>query len=246
MSKVYKAKIKKFLGQDVRTITDEYNKTWLVVNDFFSCLGRNTDNGNAQTSDIDKMDEFLKDIGKTSESLKLTLAVGRKKKNANNTQNLNCISIDVAPILTTQFKPIKSNKRTEEENEEIKNKWIDFMKFVNQLLEDNEAHKFIITDKENQKTKISTAMEAGGDPMKINMRVNKVMAQLLNLKDKNGKEISSIKKDELKIFQANTTIDLLKAREYVLDKFVNAFEITSDYDLSEQKSYQLAKKHYNL
>lgn len=245
MSKIYKAKIKKFLGQDIRTVTDEHNKTWIVVNDFFSCLGRNTNDGFAQTKDIDKMNDFLKDINKTSDCLKLTITSGGRGK-ARKTQDFNCISIEVAPILTTQFKPTKSNKRTEEENEEIKNKWIDFMKFVNQLLEDNEAYKFIITDKENQKAEISTAMEVGGDPMQVNMRVNKVMAQLLNLKDKNGKEISSIKKDELKIFQANTTIDLLKAREYVLDKFVNAFEITSDYDLSEQKSYQLAKKHYNL
>ena len=53
-----------------------------------------------------------------------------------------------------------------------------------------------------------------------------------------------IKKDELKEYQIQTTIDLLEVRDFVMTKFENAYEITESHSEAEKVALRLALKKY--
>ena len=50
----------------------------------------------------------------------------------------------------------------------------------------------------------------------------------------------------MKIYQNQTTIDLLEVREFVFNKFVNAYEFTNSHKTSKEMALKLAKKKYDI
>lgn len=157
-------------------------------------------------------------------------------------QEVECLKLDTIPIVLTQFRPTNSNKRTKEENEQALEIWKKFMIFVDDLLTSLEVYKFIITDKDNQKTQTQRLLDCDGLPVRMNRMVNNIMADLLGVSD----TIKEIKKDELRKYQNQITIDLLEVREFVLDKFINAFEFTGSHKEAKNMALKLAKKKYNI
>lgn len=117
------------------------------------------------------------------------------------------------------------------------------MKFVNDILTSLEVHKFIITDREHQKDSMGRILDAGGATVTTNQQVNGIMAELIGIYDEGIKRIS---KEELKIYQGQTTVDLLIVREFVLDKFVNAYEFTGSHKTAREMACKLAKKKFDI
>lgn len=136
-------------------------------------------------------------------------------------------------IVLTQFQPTKRR------GEDALNRWFDFMKFVNELLEYHECHKYIIDDKERYKITMKEITDNGGKPPIVNKMVNKIMGKLITDDDN-----FSISKDELKIYQLQTTIDLLEVRNFVMDKFSTLYAFTNSHKESYDGTLKLAKKKY--
>ena len=84
-------------------------------------------------------------------------------------------------------------------------------------------------------------VEANGNSLLFNSQVNIIMAKLIGVYDKGIKKLS---KDELKVYQSQTVVDLLEVREYVSDKFVNAFEFTHSHKESAEMAEKLARIKY--
>ena len=229
-NKTYKPTIKKFLGYDVRVVQVDKRNEYIICKDMFDVLGLVDDDG-TWTRPKNKMIEFLKGIDEI-ESLK-TLQVLLKQGKSKVIKDVDCLNIEIAPTILTQFKPTKRR------GEEILNVWFEFMKFVNMLLKYHELHRYIINDKEKQKLAIKDITDNGGNAIITNKMVNEIMGKLIT--DEND---FSISKDELKIYQPRVTIDLLEVRNYVLDKFVTCYEITESHKESFNIVLKLAKKKY--
>ena len=84
--------------------------------------------------------------------------------------------------------------------------------------------------------------ELGGNPMVTNKQVNKIIAELIGVYP----DIKGVKKDELRIYQDQTTIDLLEVREYVMDKFINAYDFTGSHKDSYDLALKSAKKKFKI
>lgn len=222
-----KIEIKKFLGMEVRVVNNEY----IALKDMFMALGRVRSNG-GWTDEKTKLKELLGLLGKLSD-YETFLVTSKGKKKSRETQELECLKLITVPMVLTQFKPTKAK------GEEALNTWIRFMKFVDDLLSSLEVYKYIVVDKDKQKTHIERAVDCGGKPIIINQMVNAIMGELMGLD-------ISIKKDELKIYQPKTTIDLLEVREFVLDKFSTAMEFTGSHKTSKEMTLKLSKQKYNL
>ena len=69
--------------------------------------------------------------------------------------------------------------------------------------------------------------------------VNRIMGKLITNDDD-----FSISKDELKIYQPQTTIDLLEVRNFVVDKFSTLYAFTNSHKESCDGTLKLAKKKY--
>lgn len=113
------------------------------------------------------------------------------------------------------------------------------MKFVDMLLEYYECHKYIIDDKEKQKLATKEITDNGGSAIVTNQMVNKIMGKLITDDDN-----FSISKDELKIYQPQTIIDLLEVRNFVIDKFATFYAFTESHKESYNATLKLAKKKY--
>lgn len=227
-----KIEIKKFLGMEVRVVNEEY----IVLKDMFNALGRLSDKGQIQTAERNKLQDFLKDINKETDSKTFTIT-SKGRKHSREEQEAECLKLDTVPIILTQFKPTKAK------GEEALNTWRNFMRFVDGLLSSLEVYKYIITDKEKQKGHMQILIDEGGKTVVANQQVNIIMAKLIGVYDKG---IKTLKKDELKIYQDQTTIDLLEVREFVMSKFVNAYEFTNSHKTAGEMALKLALKKYNL
>lgn len=227
---VYKPIVKKFLGYDVRVVDVDKRDEYIICKDMFNVLGL-VDADGTWTRPKNKMLEFLNEIDK-KESLK-TLQVLLKQGKAKVTKEVDCLNIERVPIILTQFKPTKRR------GEEILNKWVEFMKFVDVLLEYHECYKYIIDDKERYKITMKEIKDNGGKPPIANKMVNKIMGKLITDDDN-----FSISKDELKIYQPQTTIDLLEVRNFVMDKFATLYAFTNSHKESYNGTLKLAKKKY--
>ena len=230
---VYKPIIKKFLGYDVRVIQVDKRKEYIICKDMFNVLGLVSKDG-IWSMPKKKMLEFLEEINE-SDACK-TFAVmlkehGTKRKYVK--REVECLNIEAAPIVLTQFKPTKRR------GEEILKRWSDFMKFVNMLLKYHECHKYIIDDKERYKITMKEIKDNGGIPQKVNVMIAKIMGKLIT-----GEDNFSIKKDELKIYQPQTTIDLLEVRNFVMDKFSTCYALTGHHDKARDLTFKLAQKKY--
>lgn len=227
---VYKPTIKKFLGYDVRVIQVNKRKEYIICKDMFDVLGLVDEDG-TWTRPKNKMLKFLDGIGER-ESLK-TLQALLKQGKAKVTKEVDCINIEIAPIVLTQFQPTKRR------GEEVLKRWYEFMKFVNELLEYHNLHKYIINDKEKQKLVIKEITNNGGNAIITNQMVNKIMGKLITDDDN-----FSISKDNLKIYQPQITIDLLEVRNFIIDKFATFYAFTESHKESYNATLKLAKKKY--
>lgn len=228
---VNKIEIKKFLGMEVRVVNEEY----IVLKDMFSALGRVKSDG-TWTNEKKKTLELLEDLDKMTAHQTLVVT-SKGRKHSREGQEMDCLKLDSVPIVLTQFKPTKAK------GEEALNTWRKFMKFVDNLLSSLEVYKYIIVDKEKQKDHMQTLIDEGGKTVIANQQVNIIMAKLIGVYDQG---IKTIKKDELKIYQNQITIDLLEVREFVMQKFVNAFEFTGSHKSAGEMALKLAFKKYNL
>ena len=225
-------KIKKFLGMEVRIVNEEY----IVLKDVFSALGRLDNKNQIVSTDRNKLKEFLIDINKLCDSKTFTITSKSKKSKSRDYQEVDCLNISTIPIVLTQFKPTKAK------GEQALDIWRKFMIFVNDLLESLEVYKYIIIDKDKQKTNTEILIDNGGKPMIANKMTNQIMAELIGIYP----DIKEIKKDELKIYQDQTTIDLLEVRDFVYTKFINAYEFTRSHKDSKQMALKLSKRKYGI
>lgn len=223
-----KVEVKSFLGMEVRVVNNEY----IVLKDMFKALGRLDDKEQIRTAERNKIDELLDILDKTTDSKSFTITL-KGKKQSREYQEVECLKLETVPIILTQFKP------TARVGELALQTWIKFMKFVDELLTSLEVYKFIVVDKERQKEHIVEITELGGSPTITNQQVNSIMAELIGVDGR-------VTKDELKNFQPQTTVDLLEVREFVLDKFVNAYEFTGSHKTAREMTTKLALKKYNL
>lgn len=226
-----KIEIKKFLGTEVRVVNEEY----IVLKDVFNALGRVKADG-TWTNEKKKTLELLEDLDKITDH-QILVVTSKGKKHSREEQKVECLKLDTVPIVLTQFKPTKAK------GEEALNTWRKFMRFVDDLLSSFEVYKYIITDKEKQKSHMQILIDEGGKAVVANQQVNIIMAKLIGVYDKG---IKTLKKDDLKIYQDQTTIDLLEVREFVMSKFVNAYEFTNSHKTAGEMALKLALKKYNL
>lgn len=231
-NKVYKTKIKKFLGKDVRIVRVDNEHEYIVCKDMFNVLGLVLDNGD-WNKPKKKMSEFLELIHKTSDSKSLLVRVKDKHAKKGQIREIDCLNIETVPTVLTQFKP---NKRR---GTEVLDRWAKFMEFVDMLLKYHDLHKYIAIDKQDQQDKMTSVQDNGGEPMIANQMVNKIMGKLIT-----GEDNSSIKKDELKIYQPQTTRDLLKVRKDVLNMFDVIYGVCKSHKQTYDTVLDMALKKY--
>lgn len=230
---VYKPIIKKFLGYDVRVIQVDKRKEYIICKDMFDVLGLVDEDG-TWTRPKNKMIKFLDGVDKSHDLKTLQVMLkehGTKRKYVK--REVDCLNIETVPIVLTRFEPTKRR------GEEILKRWYKFMKFVDMLLEYHECHKYIVDDKERYKITMKEIQDNGGKPPIANQMVNKIMGKLITDDDN-----FSIKKDELKIYQPQTTIDLLEVRNFVMDKFATCYALTGHHDKARDLTLELAQKKY--
>lgn len=219
--------VKEFMGMDVRVIENE----WMVLKDMFSALGRVRENG-GWTHEKKKLLKFLEELGK-KDLYQTWVDVPVKKGQL---ENVECLKLEITPLILTQFKP------TGRKSVEALNEWYKFMKFVDDILVSLEVHKFIVKDKGIQREQIDRLSNAEGDPKIANMQVNMIMAKLIGVYDQG---IKRVKKEELRVYKDQTTVDLLEVREFVMEKFINAYEFTRSHKSAGEMALKLAKEKYS-
>lgn len=229
---IYKPIVKKFLGYDVRVVDVDKRNEYIICKDIFDVLGL-VDRDGTWTRPKNKMIMFLNGIKKTSALKTLQVRVKDKHAKQGQIREVDCINIEVVPIVLTQFQPTKRR------GEEILERWFKFMEFVDMLLEYHECHKYIIDDKERYKITMKEIKDNGGKPPIANKMVNRIMGKLITDDDD-----FSISKDELKIYQPQTIIDLLDVRNFVMDKFSTLYAFTNSHKESYDGTLKLAKKKY--
>ena len=138
-NKIYKTKIKKFLGQDVRTVRVDNDHEYIICKDMFNVLGLAKDG--IWNKPKKKMLEFLDGIDEKESWKTLPVRLKDKQSKKGQIRQVDCLNIETTPIVLTQFKPTKRR------GEEILEIWSDFMKFVNMLLKCHDLHKYITIGK---------------------------------------------------------------------------------------------------
>ena len=231
-NKVYKTKVKEFLGYDVRTVRVDNKHEYIVCKDMFNVLGLVLDNGD-WNKPKKKMSEFLELIHKTSDSKSLLVRVKDNHAKKGQIREIDCLNIETVPTVLTQFKPTKRR------GAETLERWAKFMEFVDMLLKYHDLHKYIAIDKQDQQDKISSVIDNGGDAIITNKKVNLIMGKLIT-----GADDFSIKKDELKIYQPQTTKDLLKVRKDVLNMFDVIYGVCKSHKQTYDTVLKMAQKKY--
>lgn len=222
-----KVEIKNFLGSEVRVVNNEY----MVLKDMFEALGRVKEDG-TWTDEKNKMDKFLDGINQ--KEFHETLVVLVKQGRAKVEKEIECLKLEVVPVVLTQFKP------TNRKGKEAIDKWFEFMKFVNELLVSAKAHKFIIEDTELEKIDRDRLRKLGGKPMIMAGMANTAMGIIIT-----GEKIK-IGKDDLKSYQNQITIDLLECRRYFIEEFIRAYKITKSHGQANRLALEFTLEHYGL
>lgn len=219
--------IKEFLGMEVRVV----NHDWLVLKDMFSALGRVKKDG-GWNDEKKKLDEFLELIDRKehSESFGVLLKQGRSKVY----KEVECIKLETVPVVLTQFKP------TTRKGEEALRCWADFMKFVNKLLVENEAYKFVVSDVDLEKEHRDKLKSYGGNPVVLASMTSYAMGIILT-----GDKVK-ITKDDLKSYKDKTTIDLIECRRFFIEKFVMAYRITKSHKEANRIALEYTLENYGL
>jgi hypothetical protein len=237
--KVYKPTMKNFMGIDeVRVIQDGRNE-YVVLKDIFDCLGLvSTDNKGNSTWAMPKkkMMEFLEIINKECDVKTFYVRFKDKQSPKGQVREVDCLNIEILPSVVTQFKPSKRR------GEEALKVWGEFMKFVTELLAYHGVYNYILTDKDKQKETMSDMIDMGGNPVITNKMVNEIMGELILTEEPKF----AITKDELKVYQPRTTIDLLEVRNFVLEKFENAYMFSGSHKLAYDMTLKVALKKYDI
>lgn len=218
-----KVEKKQFLGMEVRVVNGEY----MVLKDMFSALGRLREDGQTQTSDRNKVRE-LADLGIINHGETLTMVVKKGQS-----EDVSCIKLSDVPLVLTQFKP------TKRVGDEALSQWVEFMKFVNEILTKLEVDKFIVTDKQEQLSCQEMLDKLGGKVPQMNTMVCMIMAKLIGVEGR-------VKKDDLRTYQNQTTVDLLDVHSFVRENFVNAYRFTGSHKESKEMVYEAAMREYPL
>ena len=238
---VYKPVIKKFLGKDVRIVTVGYDE-YIVLKDMFDVLGRlRPTDGQIHGDDRNKLNQFLSDLNKEVDVRTLVVDFGKKRGRGNasngSIQTVDYLKIETIPIVLTQFRP------TARKGQEALNEWIKFMKFVEGLLREGQAHKVILKDKEVQKEESSIIVTVTGKKMVVvNSDICRLMAELVGVYP----EVRKLTKDDLKIYQPQLTIDLIEVRQEALNIYRQQLIITESHKQAYDGTLKYLKKMYKL
>ena len=243
MSKEIKntVQIKSFLGmEEVRVV----NNTHIVLKDMFNALGRVKEDG-GWNHEKKKMEDFLKLIGKIDDHQKLGVDFGKTKGRGNKSngsiQTVDCLKLETVPVVLTQFRPVNSNKRTKEENVMALKQWAEFMKFVDELLVQAKCFEFVVADTELEKQDTERISKLGGSPMVMNQQICLAMGEIVV-----GDAKFRLKKDQLKIYQNQTTIDLIECRRFMIDEFIRAYRITKSHKDAKKYAVEATMEYYGL
>lgn len=219
---------KKFMGKEVRVVNDEY----VVLKDMFGALGRLRSDGQIESTDRRKIKNFM-DMSIVCAGETFTITSKSNKSKSRETQDVECIRIEDTSILFTQFEP------TSRAGQEAHDTWIEFMKFVKDLLIANDVHKYIFADKKYQTNCHEKIDELDGKPVIMNVAVARIMGKICGISE-------PLYKKDLTLYQDKTTIDLLEAHRFVTDKFINAYEFTDSHKAAEEMALKLAIKKFGL
>lgn len=107
------------------------------------------------------------------------------------------------------------------------------------LLKYHDLHKYIAIDKQDQQDKMTSIQDNGGKPIIANQMVNKIIGKLIT-----GEDNFSISKDELKIYQPQTTRDLLKVRKDVLNMFDVIYGVCKSHKQTYDTVLDMVTKKY--
>lgn len=219
--------IKEFLGMEVRVV----NHDWLVLKDMFSVLRRVKEDG-GWNHEKKKLNEFLELIEQKEvcRSLGVLVKQGRTKT----TQKVECIKLEIVPVVLTQFKP------TAKKSEEALRCWAEFMKFVNKLLVENEAYKFVVSDVDLEKEHRDKLKSYGGNPVVLASMTSYAMGIILT-----GDKVK-ITKEDLKSYKDKTTIDLIECRRFFIEEFVRAYRITKRHKEANRIALEYTLENYGL
>lgn len=219
--------IKEFLGMEVRVV----NREFIITKDMFSALGRVRKDG-TWTDEKKKVDEFLKLIGKKEyhEKIGVLLKQGRSKVY----KEVECLKLETVPIVLTQFKP------SSQKGEEALKAWAEFIKFVDRLLVENEAYKFVISDVDLEKQHRDKLKSYGGNPVVLASMVSYAMGIILT-----GDKVK-ITKEDLKSYKDKTTIDLIECRRFFIEEFVRAYRITKSHKEANRIALEYTLEKYRL
>ena len=231
-NKVYKPYTKKFFNEEGRFINAN-GFEWLVCKDMFNWLGRVKSDG-TWTNEKNKMDTFLKNIDKIEyhKSLVVLLKQGKTKVE----KEVDCIRIDIVPMVLTQFEP------TKRAGEEKHQQWCELMKFINNILMELEVYKFITVDKDYQKDCMTRLQKIKGDVTQkdfilVNKDIARVMGELVKVD-------IPLYKNDLKEYMNQTTVDLLKVREESLDAYLNFYELFQNYKDAYESTLKVMNNRY--
>lgn len=231
---IYRPIIKDFLGESIRVVQVGL-KEYAILKDVFSVLGRVKADG-TWTDEKKKLILFLKDIDKISDHETFEVTSKSKNKRSREIQDVDCLNIETLPIVLTQFRP------TARKGKEALDKWCEFMKWVDKLLVEHEAYKMIVTDKEHQKNLQRMFSEDGGKAVVMNNQICGIMAELVGVYP----DIKKLTKEDLKIYQNQTTIDLLEVRQRCLEKYEEYFVVTNSNAKARETCIKMARRKYNL
>ena len=235
----------KFMKEDVRLIDMGYHKRFIVTQDIFKSLDRLSPKGQIESADRRKLKEFMNDLdfqeGEDYIDNQLISVICDRKKTpttskARNTQEVGLINIENVPIILTQFKPKKTNK----DKVLI---WSNFMKFVNKILKEYNLCDYIIDDKEQWKADTRSLGEDTKIVVIANRMTNINMAKLIGVYNQG---IKQIRKDELKIYQPDTSIDLLAIRQELYHDYIDAYLMFNSKHAAMAGSLNKAIKKYKL
>lgn len=232
---IYRPIIKDFLGESVRVVQVGL-KEYIITKDMFKALGKLDKNNQIDHRDRDKLNQFLEDIDQICARETFPITSKSKNKRSRETQEIECLDIIVLPIVLTQFRP------TARKGKETLDKWCKFMKWVNKLLIEHEAYKMIVKDKEHQKDLQRMFSEDGGKAVVMNNQICGIMAELVGVYP----DIKKLTKEDLKIYQNQTTIDLLEVRQWCLEKYEEYFVITNSNAKARETCIKMARRKYNL
>lgn len=119
----------------------------------------------------------------------------------------------------------------------------EFKKFVKTLLKEYRLKRDLsvieVFDIKHQKSAMDRIKNLEENYMISNIKVNEILGEIVGVG-------CAINKKDIKKFQSQTTIDLLEVREVILDKFINALELTGSKREAKEITLRFALRKYKI